>query len=281
MYKLWSCAALAALCLAPPAWAAAPVPDKPEAFDVPYRLTVPKHILVRAKINGKGPYNFILDTGAPALFVSTKVCKELGIPADKNGWGTFDRFEIEGGVVLTKAVGRVEDPFQLKGMNGLGLAGCELHGVIGYNILAQYRMEIDFTRDKMVWTPLNWKPKDPVGLGGKVGSGVDTMAILVDLAVALIGKQEIPVGQPRGFCGIELADKEGAAMVTLVLAESPAARAGLKVGDQLTHFDGTPVRSLADIHTHAAKLTPGKEIKVTVKRAGKPVVLSFKTGEGL
>ena len=37
-------------------------------------------------------------------------------------------------------------------MNGLGLAGVELHGMIGYNVLARYRMEIDFTRDKMTWT---------------------------------------------------------------------------------------------------------------------------------
>ena len=38
-------------------------------------------------------------------------------------------------MVLTKAEGRVEKPFQLDGMNGLGLAGVELHGMIGYNIL--------------------------------------------------------------------------------------------------------------------------------------------------
>src|SRR5581483_10123159 len=75
---------------------------------VPYRLTNTNHVLVRAKINGKGPYNFILDTGAPALFVSTSVCRKLGVEANKQGWGTFERFEIEGGVVLDKAKGRVE-----------------------------------------------------------------------------------------------------------------------------------------------------------------------------
>src|SRR5262249_19914249 len=97
-----------------------------KTYQVPYRLTNTNHVLVRVKINGKGPYNFILDTGAPALFVSTPVCTKLGIQADKRGWGTFDRFEIEGGVVLNRAKGRVEDPFQLEGMNGLGLAGAEL-----------------------------------------------------------------------------------------------------------------------------------------------------------
>src|SRR5271169_3535874 len=135
--------------LAPPLRADEPKKAEVEQFQVPYRLTIPKHIMVRAKINGKGPFNFILDTGAPALFVSTAVCKKLGIEPDKTGWGTFDKFEIEGGVVIPKAKGRIEDPFQLEGMNGMGLAGAELHGVIGYNLLARYRIEIDLTKDKM------------------------------------------------------------------------------------------------------------------------------------
>src|SRR5438093_4132853 len=103
---------------------------KPEAttYNVPYRLTATQHVLVRAKINGKGPFNFILDTGAPALFVSTKACKKLGVEPDKTGWGTFDTFEMEGGLVIKKARARIDDPPQLDGMNALGLAGCELHG---------------------------------------------------------------------------------------------------------------------------------------------------------
>src|SRR5262245_14334384 len=137
--------------LAPPGRADEPKKAEAEQYQVPYRLTIPKHILIRAKINNKGPFNFILDTGAPALFLATHVADKLGIKPDKNNWGTFDRLEIEGGVVLKNATGRIETPFQLEGMNGMGLAGCELHGIIGYNILAQFRMEIDFTKDKMTW----------------------------------------------------------------------------------------------------------------------------------
>src|SRR5215813_7309941 len=118
--------------LAPPVSADEPKKAELESVEVPYRLTIPKHILVRAKINGKGPYNFLLDTGAPALFVAVSVCKKLGVEPNRNGWGTFDRFEIEGGVVLEKARGRVETRFQLEGMNGLGLGGAEVHGLIGY-----------------------------------------------------------------------------------------------------------------------------------------------------
>src|SRR5204862_3431495 len=134
--------------------------------------------LIRAKINNKGPFNFILDTGASALFVATKVCDDLGIKPHRKGWGTFDRFEIECGIVLEKARGRVETPFQLEGMNGLGLAGAELHGIIGYNVLARYRIEVDFTRDKLVWTPLDWTPVAPAGLGGKGGQSAGGLEVM-------------------------------------------------------------------------------------------------------
>src|SRR5581483_7323305 len=98
---------LAVLCLAPPVRADESKPAK--TVQVPYRLTKTAHVLIRVKINGKGPLNFILDTGAPALFVATKVCDKLGVKKDDKGWGTFDRFELEGGLVIEKARGRVED----------------------------------------------------------------------------------------------------------------------------------------------------------------------------
>src|SRR5262249_33418716 len=215
---LW-CLVPGLLALAPPLRAdEAKKPDL-KRFEVPYRLTIPKHILVRAKINGKGPYNFILDTGAPALFVSTKLCKKLGIKADNKSWGVFDRFEIEGGVVLEKAKGRVEDPFQLEGMNGMGLAGAELHGIIGYNILAKYRMEIDFTRDKMTWTELAYDPKAPLGLGGKGGQGgLEIFGSIMKMLGTFLGRKANPDVTTRGFLGLEAIDDDGVAVVKSVLA---------------------------------------------------------------
>src|SRR5262249_45750835 len=147
MKCLWSAVALVAL--GPTVAVRADEAPKAEAKPVlvPYRLTAPKHVLIRAKINGKGPFNFILDTGAPAVFITNKVAEKAGVKPDRTGWGAFDSFEIEGGLVVPKAKGRVEDLFQLEGMNGLGLAGAEVHGVIGYNVIARYRIEFDFTKD--------------------------------------------------------------------------------------------------------------------------------------
>src|SRR5436305_3204867 len=253
-------------------------------FEVPYRLTVPKHILIRAKINNKGPFNFILDTGAPALFVSTKVCKDLGIEPDKKGWGTFDRFEIEGGVVLEKAKGRVEEPFQLKGMNGLGLAGAELHGIIGYNILAKYRMEIDFTRDKMTWTELAWEPRAPLGLGGSGGQGgLEIFGTIMEMFGKFLGRKAVPDVVPRGLLGLDATDDDGVAVVKSVLPNGPADEGGLKAGDRIIKFKGRSVYGLDGLQRFAQRVAAGEKIVLLVQRGGdkKEVEITIKVGEGL
>ena len=92
-------------------------------------------------------------------------------------------------------------------MNGLGLAGVELHGMIGYNILAHYRMEIDFTKDKMVWTPIaDFDPTPPMGLGGNVNDaagGLEVMGTLMKFLGALTGAKAEPDYVLRGFLGVE------------------------------------------------------------------------------
>jgi hypothetical protein len=251
-----------------------------KTFQVPYRMTIAQHILVRAKINGKGPYNFIIDTGAPALFVATEVCKKLGVEPDKKGWGTFDRFEIEGGVVIPKATGRVETPFQLEGMNGLGLAGAELHGVIGYNILARYRITYDFTKDRLTWTELNFDPPPPQGLGGKSGPPeLNAMAGIMKLLGGLLGKLPQPEQTPRGFLGLELADADGGVIVKA--ASGPASAAGVKAGDRITEFDGKPIKTGDDLRKLAAKVTAGTSVQLTIARDGSNRQLTVKAGEGL
>jgi hypothetical protein len=283
MKSRWPCTALVVLFLAPPLLGDEPPRAAAKTFHVPYRLTIPKHLLVRAKINGKGPYNFILDTGAPALFVDTQLCEKLGVKPDRNHWGVFDRFEIEGGVVLEKFKGRVETPFQLEGMNGMGLAGAELHGIIGYNVLARYRMEIDFTRDKMIWTELNFEPQAPRGLGGRPGSagGLEIVGTLMKMMGSFLGKKATPDSLPRGFLGIELADTADGPVVKAVLDRGPAGEAGIKAGDRISHFQGRTVVDLDDVMRFASRVQAGVRVKITVVRDGKEKDINFKTAEGL
>lgn len=254
-----------------------------KSYQIPYRLLDTKHIMVRVKVNGKGPFNLILDTGSPALFISTAAGKKAGATKDKDGWSTFKRLELEGGLVIPDARGRVEDPFQLQGMNGLGLAGVELHGMLGYNILARYRIEIDLTKNKMTWTPLDFKPPPPVGLRGKHGepAELNAMGAVMKVLGVLMGKKAAPDLTFRGFMGIELMQGKGQAEVKRVLKDSPAGRAGLKAGDHITAFQSHSVSSAADLAKWSAHVTAGKTVVLTVTRDGAQRELSLKTGEGL
>jgi hypothetical protein len=261
---------------------AAPVrPDEKtesKIYEVPYRLTSTSHVLIRVKINGKGPYNFILDTGAPTLFVSTAVCRKLGIRASKKGLGTFDRFEIEGGVVLEKCQGRIEDPFQLEGMNGLGIADAELHGIVGYTILARYRLGFDFTKSKMTWQPLNFEPPPPEGMDEPATAGGGS---ILKFITSFLGKKNDSQIVTRGFWGAVLDESPSGVVVKAVLEDGPAANAGLKSGDGLVRMRGKMVRSIADVQSEAAKLGPGETLDVEITRGHSSSTIRMKTGKGL
>lgn len=258
--------------------------EKTEAkvFQVPYRLTATQHVLVRAKINGKGPFNFILDTGAPALFVSTAVGKKLKLTADKAGWATLDKFTLEGGAAVPKAKARIEDPFQLEGMNGLGLAGAHIDGMIGYNILARFRVEYDFTKDKLAFTPLDFDPPPPQGLGGGAVAtgGLDTMAAIMKFVGGWLGQKAEPEIILPGFWGLELTEKKGEVQVKSVLAQSPAEKSGLEAGDQINLVEGKKVSSAADFRRESSKIPAGNDAFLTVTRRGERKEIKVQLGRG-
>ena len=281
---------LAAVVIAAPLAAAADPPPKP--YDVPYRLTDTKHVLVRAKLNGKGPYNFILDTGAPAVFIPKKLAKEVGVELDGKGWGEFTSFEVEGGVKVAKAKTRVEDLFQLEGMNGMGLAGVELHGVIGYNVLAQFRITYDFAAAKLTWVPLDFDPPAPKGLnrGGGQG-GLEILGPIMKILAGIMGITPNFETRPRGFLGIETDEKDGGVFVKAVLADGPAATAGLKPGDRIEAVGVvagkkgrkrmTDIDRPKDLAKVLADARPNDEVTVQVRRGDKSETVTVTLGRGL
>lgn len=249
---------------------------------VPYRLIKTQHVLVRVKINGKGPFNFIVDTGAPALFVSKKAAEAAGLPTDKPGWTKFDRLEIEGGIVVEPAKGIVDDLFQLEGMNGLGLAGVELHGVIGYNVLARYRIEYDFTRPKLAWTKLDFDPPAIGRFGGKSGAaGLEMIGGMMKFLGGMMGIQANYAVQPRGFLGAEFTEADGGVKVKAVLADGPAAKSGLKTGDLITRIGDTAIESLKNVAKSLAGRSEGESVRFTIRRDGKESIIVVELGKGL
>lgn len=276
---------IAGLIWLPPAVAAEPPAAPPkggEKYEIPYRLTDTKHVLVRLKLNDKGPYNLILDTGAPAVFITKKVADEIGLKADKVGWGTFDSFEFEGGVKVDKARCRVEDLFQLDGMNGLGLAGVQLHGVVGYNVLAKFRVTYDFTADKLTLVPLDFDPPDPIGIGKGGGQGgLELAGTMMKMIAGFMGVKPNFEVRPTGFLGVEVEERKDGLFVKAVLKGSPADEAGLRTGDKIESVKTTSIDDAADLKRATAKVTAGDKLKVTVDRGGEQKTVTVELGKGL
>lgn len=285
MRRVFLLAGLAAALFITPGFAADPTPkDKPVATtEVPYRLTDTKHVLVRVKLNGQGPFNFILDTGAPAVFIPNKIAKKIGLKLDDKGWGEFDKFAIEGGLVVEKARTRVEDLFQLEGMNGMGMAGVELHGVIGYNVLAQFRITYDFTADKLQWVYLkDFEPPvvKPIGKGGS-GGGLDMMGNVMKMMAGLMGVKPNFDIAPTGFLGLEYDEKKDGLYAKNVLKGSPADKGGIVAGDKIESIRTTSIDDASDLKKALAKAKVGDSLKFTVLRDKESKTLTIELGKGL
>jgi serine protease Do len=274
-------------------------PQLGQQFQVPYRLTETNHFLVRVRINGKGPFNFLVDSGAPALFIATETAKKIGIKPDPGEfWTAVNTLDLEGGAHLTGVKARVEDPFQLVGMNALGLPGASIDGILGFTILARFRLEIDLTKDRMIWTRLNHEPDDPpvpkhkAGEQGGAPIGVQAMSVLGPLAKGvafLMGKQPEEERQLRGFLGLEWSEKneEGRkrVFVVSVLADSPAAHGGVHAGDHIIRLNDHAIESLKDARNALTDIRAGDQVALIVDRGpgtdNRELRLALTVGEGL
>jgi membrane-associated protease RseP (regulator of RpoE activity) len=97
------------------------------------------------------------------------------------------------------------------------------------------------------------------------------------------------IGADRGYLGIkmdevsgqmaEYFEVEGGALITEVIADSPAASAGLKAGDVVVRAAGQEVGSPAALHKALTGSESGEEIEVKVVRKGKEKTLKVKLGE--
>jgi serine protease Do len=263
-------------------------PEVGKSYRVPYRMTDTNHFLVRVRIDGKGPFNFLVDTGAPALYIGTEAAKKIGLKPEAEEFFTpIGRLEFEGGASLTGMKARVEDIFQMVGMNALGLPGASIDGILGFTALARFKIEIDPTQDRMTWTRLDFEPKDPFvprnaskKLSGEM-QAMNALGPLAKFAAAFIGKQPEEQLHPRGFLGIELAEAQGGLKVTGILADSPASEAALKVGDRLVKVADKAVATLKAARAAVAEVRPGDKVALGLLRDGQTIDLTLTAGEGL
>jgi putative serine protease PepD len=82
----------------------------------------------------------------------------------------------------------------------------------------------------------------------------------------------------HAYVGVLIQDVDGGAKITRIVAGAPAAKAGLKVGDVITSFDGKTIGSADDLTAAVFQAKPGEKVSVTITRNGTTQHVSLTLG---
>jgi hypothetical protein len=253
--------------------------EKAEKLVVPFELLDSRHMAVQVKLNGKGPYRLIFDTGAPMNLVSSRAAKESGMldPKKKGSTGLFgsmgqkkiQSLEI-GGAKVENTSGQVLDhPY----VEALGEALGPLDGIVGFPFFARYKTTIDYQKKEMTLVPNGYVP----------GDAMEAMMAKM-MAAQNAGKDPRIVG-PAALFGFAVdkpkGDDDAGVAVVDVLSDGAAAKAGLKAGDRLLTLDGRWTDTVGDTFQAASLVRVGRDVVLVVERGGKEVRFTVRPVRGV
>lgn len=248
------------------------------AVKVPFELLKTQHIVVQVKINGKGPYRLIFDTGAPITLINNKIANAAGV-IPKNyrrplfaPFGSLGQFSIKT-VQLGKVVAKdlptvvMDHPTVSLMAEHMG----PLEGIIGFSFFGRYRMTIDYQAKELTFVPTGFQPPD-------------LMKQMMDNLTAASQKPEPQILRSAALWGFAITkdrgDDEAGVIVSAVWQDSPAASAGLKVGDRLLVLDDHWTDSITDTYRAAAQVRPNTAVTATICRDGKERQLTLRVKAG-
>jgi predicted aspartyl protease len=126
--------------------------------EIPFRLANPAKplILVEIHANGRGPFQFAIDTGTSTTAIAPELAQVLGVQTSPVGAGTT------GGAPVDFFAGSLQS-FQLGGARIDNMAvvvadfftmlnsaiGAKLDGIVGYNFLRNYKVVIDYPSETL------------------------------------------------------------------------------------------------------------------------------------
>lgn len=126
------------------------------AGEIPFELAGPggAALIVPVFINGEGPYQFVLDTGATITCVDQALAQQLSLSEARGVLGSGATVTGTGQVRMLQI-----DSLRVGSARALELLGCELdlqhtgqlgfqmQGLLGLNFLKSFRVTLDFERN--------------------------------------------------------------------------------------------------------------------------------------
>jgi hypothetical protein len=227
------------------------------------------HIAVKVKINDKGPFRLIFDTGAPTMLLTSKVAKESGLigagakkPAARGpfampGQVTIGKLEI-GDVSASDVPAVILDHPTVKAI--ADVFG-PIEGIVGFPFFARFKTSIDYQAKEFTFVPNGYKPADVMQ-----SLMTTLMTRSRDRGKAPPPKMLVPAAQWGLRVEKSESDDEPGVVVAEVMPESAAEQAGIQIGDRLLTLDGHWTDTVADVFTAAAAIKAGQKVELRLTR---------------
>ena len=131
-------------------------PADSAAGEVPFRLAGPggAALLVAVEIDGRGPFQLVLDTGATLTCLDQALVAELGLPQSRGvvgvgaGVGGSGRLRLHRVDSLRVGGARLEDlSVCALDLSHIAALDGNVKGLLGLNVLRNFRVTIDFERN--------------------------------------------------------------------------------------------------------------------------------------
>ena len=173
------------------------------------------------------------------------------------------------GFVLTKQSELVA-PFYCELQDGTKLSA-SVYGVHDATDLALLKVD---SEDKL--PVISWDENQPATIGNWLATVRDDDRAL---KVGVVGVNARLIRPQSGFMGVNLQQAENGVRITNVTQDSPAEKGGLKVDDIVTRVNMESLTDVNKLTTKVKSFPPGEEIRVTVVRNSREVVLTIVLGE--